>query len=131
MNKTQFAVLTAVIALFGFAGGVFSSRCFKAEPAKADAGDVISANSFHVTDGGGALRLMMTTDETSDAPMIILLDAEGKTRSVYALSEKGEPVISMTDSGEVLRSVLAVTDSEGAAFEMYDASGDKKVFAAP
>ncbi len=134
MNKIQFAVLSAAIALSGFMGGMFSAKYFQVQPARAEE-SVVNANSFHIMDGEGNLKLMLTTDEDSNAPMIIFVDAQGKTRAVYALSEMGEPVISLTDGNEILRSVLAVTDADGPVFEMYDPVGDegetKTIFAAP
>ena len=62
--------------------------------------------------------------------MISFYDASGKVHAVYTLTKDDEPLITLNDTDENLRAVLADLNTEGPSMALYDDAG-QAVWSAP
>ena len=131
MEKWKFAVLAAVMAVSGFAGGAMSGKIFRAQPVVAsDAQEQLMAQTFTVVDKAGNARMGLTTSDDDNTPMIIMMDSKGAPRFVVGMSDADEPVMTMADGKGKMRALLTVLNAEGPSLQLLDAS-ENAIWQAP
>ena len=132
MNRVQFAVTLAVVAVAGMIGGALSDR-LRGQPAyaqeEAAAGKVVEAQEFHVTDDAGRVRVALGICDDGD-PSLVFLGTAGETRALLAFDQNDSPFLVFRSAAGEIRAMLAILPDFGPGLLLRGDAGDK-VLSAP
>ncbi|MEW6201594.1 MAG: hypothetical protein AB1546_06445 [bacterium] len=131
MTRKYLLILFVVVVAMGFIGGAIAGRFLPAQSAVAQEDDTITAQTFTILDDEGRVRIILTTSEENNQPLVIFMDEDGSTlRQVFGLTDNGEPTFSLADKKGITRLGGANTDAEGPAIFINDQK-DKMIWSAP
>lgn len=92
IGKSSVPILVAIIA--GFAGGWCATVIQSANAQTQQGSKVVRANRLELVDGNGKIRCLLQTDP---APLIRLIDANGKAGVILSVGKDGKPLIAVND----------------------------------
>jgi hypothetical protein len=102
VNRKEFALVLATVALFSFVGGIVGSRMWTGEMAYAQkkprVQESIAAKQYLLIDGEGRTRMEMSAP--FGEPALFLYDKDSKARAWVRLNREGEASIMFVDKDD-------------------------------
>lgn len=102
MNRKEFALVLATVALFSFLGGIIGGRVWTGEAAYAQkkprVQDAVASKQYLLMDAEGRTRMEMSAP--FGEPALFMYDKDGKPRAWIRLNREGEASIMFVDKDD-------------------------------